>query len=97
MAAPIKHTCPDIDKYIKSIKREIIKERDLKHFSEKELYNTCVSMSNELEYCIDYLEDLRKSNEALREWGEGLDKELRDAADIIWELENKTEQEKTVL
>jgi len=29
MAAPIKHTCPEIDRYIKSIKQTIIEERYL--------------------------------------------------------------------
>mgnify|MGYP000013396572 CR=1 FL=1 len=31
---PIKHTCPDIDKYIKWIKFEIVKDRDLKNMNE---------------------------------------------------------------
>jgi hypothetical protein len=43
---PIKHTCPDIDKYIKSIKYEIIKDRDLRNMDEKELFNSASSMSS---------------------------------------------------
>ena len=66
---PIKHTCPDIDKYIKSIKYEIIKDRDLRNMDEKELFNSASSMSSELERCIDYLEELRNSNHTLRIWG----------------------------
>lgn len=66
---PIKHTCPDIDKYIKWIKMEIIKERDLRNMDEKELFDVACSMSSKLEECIDHLEELRKSNHTLREWG----------------------------
>lgn len=92
MSAPVKHTCPDIDKYIKYIKRAIYKDRDLKNMDEKELYDAASSMSAELESCIDYLEDLRKSNGELRDWGEGLDKELSNAADEIYNLEQKLEE-----
>ncbi len=60
--------------------------------SEKDLYDTASSMNSELEYCIGYLEELRKSNGELRDWGEGLDKELSDAADQIYNLEQKLEE-----
>jgi len=66
---PIKHTCPDIDKYIKWIKFEIVKDRDLKNMDENQLFDTASSMSSQLESCIDYLEELRKSNDTLRQWG----------------------------
>lgn len=66
---PIKHTCPEIDKYIKYIKTAIVKQRDLKYFNERELYDAASDMSNELENCIDYLESIRKSNDILRRWG----------------------------
>ena len=91
MAAPVKITCPDIDKYIKYIKMVICKDRDLKNMNEQELYDTASAMNSELESCIDYLEELRKSNAALRDWGEGLDAELEEAASRIGELEEKLE------
>lgn len=65
---PIKHTCPEIDKYIRWIKRSIVKDRDLKNMDERELFDTASAMSSELKYCIDYLESLRKSNDTLRKW-----------------------------
>lgn len=88
MAAPIKNTCPDIDKYIKSIRYAIIKDKDLKRLDENDLADAASSMSAELENCIDYLEDMRTANAALREWGEGLQSELEDAAMTINEFEN---------
>jgi predicted nuclease with TOPRIM domain len=89
MASPIKHTCPEIDKYIKCIKQAIYKDRDLKNMDEKDLYDAASDMSSELENCIEYLEDLRKSNACLREWGEELDKELQDAATEMDNMEQK--------
>jgi len=87
MAAPVKHTCPDIDKYIKWIKMCICKERDIKNMTEEELRDTCSAMNSQLEECIDYLEQLRSANGELRDWGEGLDKELEEAANRIYDLE----------
>lgn len=66
---PIKHTCPDIDKYIKWIKNEIVKDSDLKYMSEDDLRSSASSMSSQLESCIYYLEELRSSNHELRMWG----------------------------
>lgn len=66
---PIKNTCPEIDKYIKSIRWALTKERDLKNMQEDDLRDAAISMSNELESCIDYLESLRTANDKLRQWG----------------------------
>jgi predicted nuclease with TOPRIM domain len=91
MAAPVKITCPDIDKYIRWIKLVMVKERDLANMNEKDLFDTASAMNSELQECIGYLEDLRSSNSALRDWGEGLDEELEAAAAQISELEDKLE------
>ena len=85
---PIKHTCPDIDKYIKWIKFEIVKDRDLKYMNEKELFEAASSMSSQLESCIDYLNELRDSNHALREWG-------IEEANKVDELEQENERSLT--
>ena len=66
---PIKHTCPDIDKYIRYIKMTIVQDRDLKNMDEKEIFDAASSMASELENCIGYLEELRGSNDTLRLWG----------------------------
>ena len=66
---PIKHTCPDIDKYIKWIKQVIVKDRDLKNMDEASLFDAASSMASTLDDCIGYLEELRKSNDTLRCWG----------------------------
>lgn len=68
---PIKHTCPDIDKYIKWIKFEIIQDRDLRNMSEDDLRDSASRMSSTLQDCIGYLEELRSSNDTLRKWGIG--------------------------
>lgn len=66
---PIQHTCPDIDRHIKYIQQSIVKVRDLKNMNQQELYSAAADMSTELESCIDYLENLRRSNHELRSWG----------------------------
>jgi predicted nuclease with TOPRIM domain len=91
MAAPVKITCPDIDKYIRYIKMVICKDRDLKNMDETNLCDTACAMNSELENCIGYLEELRASNSALREWGEGLEEEVEQAANTIYDLELKLE------
>ncbi len=81
---PIKHTCPEINTYIKYIKMTIVKDRDLKNMNEKELFDSASSMSSELENCIDYLENLRKANDILRQWG-------IEEANMVDELEGQLE------
>lgn len=85
---PIKHTCPDIDKYIKWIKQAIYKERDLKNMDENDLLDVAKSMSSELESCIDYLEELRSSNGTLRDWGIAEAEEVDRLESRVEELEN---------
>ena len=86
---PIKHTCPDIDRYIKTIKQVLYKDRELKGLEYDDLFSAAVDMSYELESCIDYLEELRASNDELRQWGiEEADK-ADDFELKIEELENE--------
>jgi len=82
---PIKHTCPDIDKYIKAIKQVLYKDRELEGLEYDDLYSAAADMSYELESCIDYLEELRASNDELRQWG-------IEEAENVDELELKIEE-----
>lgn len=66
---PIKHTCPDIERMIKYIKMVMVQDRYLKNMEQSELYDTASSMNSQLEDCIDFLEQMRKSNDTLRCWG----------------------------
>lgn len=66
---PIKHTCPDIDKYIRRIKNCLVSERELRDMEIDDILINAIDMANELESCIDYLEELRSSNDTLRHWG----------------------------
>ena len=69
MREPIKNTCPDIDRFIKSIKQVLYNDRELKNLESDDLYNAASNMACELESCIDYLEELRAGNDELRQWG----------------------------
>ena len=86
---PIKHTCPDIDKYIRWIKMEIMDDRDLQRLDEKDLFDTASSMRNQLEECINYLEELRSSNHELRMWGIEEADEVDSLNNYVEELEGK--------
>lgn len=85
--APVRHTCPDIDKYIKSIKWAMC--RDLSKLSESELLNVAETMNSELDDCIGYLEELRSSNGKLRDWGHDLVSDLEWQDKEIEKLEEK--------
>ena len=86
---PIKHTCPDIDKYIKWIKSDIEQDRYLKTMDEKELYDTASKMASRLEDCIGYLEELRNSNDTLRVWGIEEAEKVDSLENYVEELEGK--------
>lgn len=89
---PIQHTCPDIDKYIKYIRWALVTERDIDRFNEEDLRSSACTMSNELESCISYLEELRASNGELRDWGHDLVSDLDDQDKIIGRLEDKVSE-----
>lgn len=83
MSAPVKHTCPDIDASIKRLKDIILSCRDIEDSSLRR------DIEWEADYVIDELEKLRKANAVLRDWGEELEKELQDAHDEIYSLEEE--------
>lgn len=80
MGAPVKHTCPDIDGAIRRLKDIILSCRSIEDRS------IAKDIEWEADYVIDELEDLRKANAALREWGEGLEKELQDKEDELFNM-----------
>lgn len=84
MAAPVKHTCPDIDRAIKHLK-------DAKWELRAAIDDNSIiwSIESEIDNAIGYFEDLRKSNDELRQWGEELDKELQSAGNTIADMEDK--------
>jgi uncharacterized coiled-coil DUF342 family protein len=82
---PIGHTCPDIDKYQRSIKSILYRDSVIRKMEPDELMDAAISMADELRDCIEYLEKLRASNDELRRWG-------IDEADRVDELEKEIQQ-----
>ncbi len=97
MAAPVKNTCPDIDKVIKSINAAVkYANEGLKTFEKySEPYELCRDILYEIDGIDGTLEDLRSANDALRTWGTELEEEVENAANYINELENKIEELKS--
>lgn len=84
MGAPVPHTCPDVDNAIKVLK-------EVEGFSDE--------ISGNSRHVADILEDLRKSNASLRDWGEDMElqrndlqEENQDLLDKIQELEDRISQ-----
>lgn len=94
MSAPVKNTCPDIDKAIKKIKKAYTIARDARCRFEKgtDEYIDFSDIEDELMFLEGDLEDLREDNAKLRDWGESLEDQLQVAAEEINNLENKIEQ-----
>lgn len=93
MAAPVKNTCPDIDKAIKII-NSAIKDAEWgykRHNRGSDDYQCYHDIINQIEDIPSMLEDLRSSNEQLREWGNELTNGIENSANYIYELEQKIE------
>lgn len=94
MAAPVKNTCPDIDKCIKWLNGAIkdaesgMKITD-RNSDEHDYFRYII---NQIEDIEGILEDLRSANDALRTWGNELTDEIESSANYINELELKIEK-----
>lgn len=88
MAAPVPHTCPNIDKVIKAIRSAYKAARSGEKVAERrsDAYYFFAEIQNDLYDIEDHLEKLRKDNAALREWGEGLEEDLQQAHKVYNEL-----------
>jgi hypothetical protein len=66
---PIKHTCPDIDKVIKSLDKVMSYCKLSGREEEVDFKSIIDDIQYELWGLTDKLEDLRSSNDILRSWG----------------------------
>lgn len=89
MSAPVRHTCPNIDKALKCIKQAWAEIKDA--IDEKQTLN---SIECELDMAADILEDLRNDNGSLRLWGHELEDEIKGLNDYVAELETRLEDAK---
>jgi hypothetical protein len=87
---PIRHTCPDIDKLIKG-QNEIMKLiRNYQRIDEvKDLKDIMSDIENILWDFEDKLEELRSSNDTLRDWGISEAEEVDKLEDKIYALQNE--------
>ena len=87
---PIKHTCPDIDKLIKGL-NEV--QKTTKGYdridSVDELKDIISDIENILWGFEDKLEELRRSNDTLRDWGISEAEEVDKLEDKIYALKNE--------
>lgn len=88
MSAPVKNTCPDIDKCIKEVRVAIkAAERGRKEHPEADDYFYDILCN--IEDLEGRLEDLRSDNSELRSWGHWLQEELHSLAQQLEDIETK--------
>jgi len=87
---PIRHTCPDIDKLIKGISEIQKITRNFQKIDEVEdLKDILSDVENILWDFEDKLEELRKSNDTLRDWGISEAQEVDKLESKIYVFENE--------
>ncbi len=91
MAAPIKYTCPDIDRYIKDLKHWCPERRnDIEDwFTVEELKELCYNLINSIDDCCNNFEDIRDANDILRTWGTSMEEKFETLQVQYNELEEK--------
>jgi len=95
MAAPIGHTCPDIDRAIASIKEALDTASDFNgNFESKtidDIKDAFGDIENSLVHMESEMEDLRNNNSSLRDWGDGLETKIIELEEEIDEVREKLE------
>lgn len=99
MSAPVKHTCPDIDDAIKKVRSalKIASAGMRRHENGSDDWDNYDAIETDLMNLEGMLEDLRKDNSALREWGTELNDQLQGAAEDIQRLEGQIESLKVTV
>lgn len=89
MSAPVRHTCPDIDKAIKQIITARIGLKDALECEDTIDKDYAIKCADDELYGLgDMLEDLRSSNDALRSWGHDLEKQIEELESQINDLQD---------
>jgi len=93
MPAPVKHTCPNIDKLIKGINQalKLCRDGESGYGEPKDIFS---EIHDELWGMDDVLEELRQSNSSLREWGEKLENENKNMEQEVGNLFDTCELQK---
>jgi len=79
MSAPVKPTCPDIDKIIKCLRSAIkVCQNGEKEFKGEAAFDYFWEVLYEIEDLEDALEKLRSDNSSLRAWGYELEQQLKE-------------------
>ena len=94
MSAPVKITCPDIDKAIKLLNpliNQIIKLKEYDYESAQTMKDLLSECENAMSSAVGYFEDLRQSNDALRNWG----KEMEEEAETLQVQVNELQEQLT--
>lgn len=99
---PVRHTCPDIDRIISTIKA-IVKQMDSCDSNDKkaDIIDLIRDWSSDLaDIGIGYrcsLEELRESNNSLRNWGNELVSEIEEFENKYYALDKENNELLTLL
>lgn len=94
MSAPVKHTCPDIDRVIKAISAALKQADKAREDLSKDdpMDDVLYDISMGLNGLDRDLEDLRRDNAALRDWGHGLQDEVDKLEGKLYDAEQEIEE-----
>lgn len=87
MSAPVRHTCPNIDKVLKSLSAARGALKEALQCNDEEDIKYAIKVADDELSGLDWdIESLRTDNALLRDWGHDLEKRIDELEEEVSEL-----------